>query len=72
VPTNRHRLNGFRTEVLRAWRHALGRRGQRKRPTWVRMSRLGGSVRGAARGINRRGDPAAIRRSFETTGGSPR
>jgi RNA-directed DNA polymerase len=41
VPTNMHRLNGFRTEVLRAWRHALGRRGQRTLPTWARMNRLG-------------------------------
>lgn len=41
VPSNMHRLTGFRTEVLRAWRHALGRRGQRTRPTWERLSRLG-------------------------------
>lgn len=41
VPTNMHRLNGFRTEVLRAWRHALGRRGQQTRATWARMNRLG-------------------------------
>jgi RNA-directed DNA polymerase len=41
VPTNGHRLNGFRTEVLRAWRHALGRRSQRAGLTWERMSRLG-------------------------------
>lgn len=40
VPTNMHRLNGFRTEVLRAWRHALGRRSQRGFPTWERMNRL--------------------------------
>jgi hypothetical protein len=41
VPTNLHRLNGFRTEVLRAWRHALRRRGQRGAPTWERMNKLG-------------------------------
>ncbi len=41
VPTNMHRLNSFRTEVLRAWRHALRRRGQRTIETWDRMSRLG-------------------------------
>lgn len=41
VPTNTRRLNGFRTEVLRAWRHALQRRSQRSRMTWERMSRLG-------------------------------
>jgi RNA-directed DNA polymerase len=40
VPTNMHRLNGFRTEVLRAWHHALRRRSQRSRMTWDRMSRL--------------------------------
>jgi RNA-directed DNA polymerase len=41
VPTNMRRLSGFRAEVLRAWRHALGRRGQRVKPTWARMNRLG-------------------------------
>jgi hypothetical protein len=41
VPTNMHRLNGFRTEVLRAWQHALRRRSQRSRMTWERLSRLG-------------------------------
>jgi RNA-directed DNA polymerase len=41
VPTNMRRLSGFRAEVLRAWRHALGRRGQRVKPTWARMNCLG-------------------------------
>ncbi len=41
VPTNIHRLHGFRTEVLRAWHRALRRRSQRNRMTWERMSRLG-------------------------------
>jgi RNA-directed DNA polymerase len=41
VPTNMHRLSSFRTEVLRAWRHALRRRGQRSPVTWRRLSRLG-------------------------------
>ncbi|MEY4578306.1 MAG: hypothetical protein RL701_3009 [Pseudomonadota bacterium] len=41
VPTNMHRLSSFRTEVLRAWRHALRRRGQRAPVTWQRLSRLG-------------------------------
>jgi group II intron reverse transcriptase/maturase len=41
VPTNMHRLASFRTEVLRAWRHALRRRGQRSPVTWQRLSRLG-------------------------------
>jgi group II intron reverse transcriptase/maturase len=31
VPTNLMRLNGFRSEVCRAWRHALRRRSQRSR-----------------------------------------
>jgi RNA-directed DNA polymerase len=41
VPTNMHRLSSFRTEVLRAWRHALRRRGQRTPVSWQRLSRLG-------------------------------
>ena len=35
VPTNLLRLNGFRSEVCRAWRHALLRRSQRHRLNWV-------------------------------------
>jgi RNA-directed DNA polymerase len=41
VPTNVGRVGTFREEVIRAWRHALRRRGQRDRTTWDRMLRLG-------------------------------
>ena len=40
VPTNLWQLNGFRTEVCRAWRHALLRRSQRSRLNWLRFNRL--------------------------------
>lgn len=40
VPTNLFRLNGFRSEVCRAWRHALLRRSQRHRLNWSRFNRL--------------------------------
>lgn len=40
VPTNLQRLDGFRTEVIRAWRHALRRRSQRNRMTRERVNRL--------------------------------
>jgi RNA-directed DNA polymerase len=40
VPTNLLRLNGFRAEVCRAWRHALLRRSQRSRLSWPRFNRL--------------------------------
>jgi len=40
VPTNLKRLEGFRTEVCRAWRHALLRRSQRHRLDWGRFNRL--------------------------------
>lgn len=40
VPTNLFRLNGFRSEVCRAWRHALQRRSQRSRLNWARFQRL--------------------------------
>lgn len=40
VPTNLKRLEGFRTEVCRAWRHALLRRSQRHRLHWERFNRL--------------------------------
>ena len=40
VPTNLLRLDGFRTEVCRAWRHALLRRSQRHRLNWSRFNRL--------------------------------
>jgi hypothetical protein len=40
VPTNLKRLEGFRTEVCRAWRHALLRRSQRHRLNWERFNRL--------------------------------
>lgn len=40
VPTNLFRLNGFRSEVCRAWRHALLRRSQRHRLNWCRFNRL--------------------------------
>ncbi len=40
VPTNLKRLDGFRSEVCRAWRHALLRRSQRHRMHWDRFNRL--------------------------------
>lgn len=40
VPGNMCRLISFRTEVGRAWRHALMRRSQRHRLPWSRFSRL--------------------------------
>jgi len=40
VPTNIERLKSFRTQVIRSWHRALGRRSQRTRTTWQRMSRL--------------------------------
>lgn len=40
VPTNLVRLDGFRSEVCRAWRHALLRRSQRHRWRWDRFNRL--------------------------------
>lgn len=40
VPGNLHRLAGFRSEVCRAWRHALLRRSQRHRLPWERFNRL--------------------------------
>jgi group II intron reverse transcriptase/maturase len=40
VPGNLRRLDGFRTEVCRAWRRALLRRSQRHRLSWVRFNRL--------------------------------
>jgi len=40
VPMNLHRLDGFRSEVCRAWRHALLRRSQRHRLSWQRFNRL--------------------------------
>ncbi|MBZ2186271.1 MAG: group II intron reverse transcriptase/maturase [Bryobacter sp.] len=39
-PTNLLRLNGFRAEVCRAWRHALLRRSQRSGLNWTRCNRL--------------------------------
>jgi RNA-directed DNA polymerase len=40
VPGNMYRLNGFRSEVCRAWRFSLMRRSQRNRMTWNRFNRL--------------------------------
>lgn len=40
VPGNLKRLDGFRSEVCRAWRHALLRRSQRHRLCWDRFNRL--------------------------------
>lgn len=37
VPTNAHALVTFRTQVTRAWLHALRRRSQRSRTNWARM-----------------------------------
>jgi len=38
VPGNSRRLNNFRRDVARAWRHALLRRGQRARLPWARFA----------------------------------
>jgi len=40
VPTNVRRLAAFRTQIARAWLHALRRRSQRDRMTWKRMNTL--------------------------------
>lgn len=40
VPGNLKRLDGFRTEVCRAWRGALLRRSQKHRLNWLRFNRL--------------------------------
>jgi len=41
VPGNTHRLDYFRTRVIRHWRHALRRRSQKtRRITWDKMGRL--------------------------------
>jgi RNA-directed DNA polymerase len=40
IPTNLFRLGGFRSEVCRAWLHALRRRSQRTRLNWERFQRL--------------------------------
>ena len=40
VPTNSDALDAFRSEVARAWLHALRRRSQRTTTTWERMNRL--------------------------------
>ncbi len=40
IPTNLFRLGGFRSEVCRAWLHALRRRSQRTRLNWERYQRL--------------------------------
>jgi RNA-directed DNA polymerase len=40
VPSNIQRLAAFRTQVIRSWHHALRRRGQRNRMTWMKMARL--------------------------------
>lgn len=40
VPGNLKRLDGFRSEVCRAWRHALLRRSQRHRLPWDRFNRI--------------------------------
>jgi group II intron reverse transcriptase/maturase len=40
VSGNLHRLKSFRSEVCRAWRHALLRRSQRHRMPWARFTRL--------------------------------
>jgi len=40
VPTNVRRLGVFRTQLIRAWLHALRRRSQRHRMTWKRMAAL--------------------------------
>lgn len=40
VPGNGYRLNGFRSEVCRAWRRMLRRRGQKHCLSWQRFKRL--------------------------------
>ena len=40
VPTNYRALHSFREEVIRRWRRALTRRGQRAAPTWDKMKKL--------------------------------
>jgi group II intron reverse transcriptase/maturase len=40
VPDNLQRLSGFRFEVCRAWRQALGRRSQRGKMTWTQFERV--------------------------------
>lgn len=42
LPLNGNALETFRTQVVRMWRHAIGRRSQkaRRKWTWKRMSRL--------------------------------
>ena len=40
VPGNLYRLAGVRSEICRAWRHALMRRSQRHRLPWDRFSRI--------------------------------
>jgi hypothetical protein len=40
VPSNLGRLEDFRTEVCRAWRHTLPRRSQRFRLSWERFDWL--------------------------------
>jgi hypothetical protein len=40
IRTNLRLLRSFRTQVSRAWMHALRRRSQRHRMSWLRMGRL--------------------------------
>lgn len=40
IPGNLKRLDGFRSEICRAWRHALLRRSQRRRLNWDRFNRF--------------------------------
>jgi group II intron reverse transcriptase/maturase len=40
VPGNYDAADAFRRQVIRYWRHALGRRSQKGRITWERMGRL--------------------------------
>ena len=40
VPGNLYRLAGMRSEICRAWRHALMRRSQRHRLPWDRFNRI--------------------------------
>ena len=40
VPTNMPSLDGFRTQVVRHWLHALRRRSQRDRTNWARMNEI--------------------------------
>ena len=68
VPTNRHTIGRFRTEIIRLWRNQLKQRSQRTRLHWQRMNRLSLRWLPAARTLH----PWPDQRFYATTrGGSP-